>query len=76
MKEFKLEDWKSDKIVTRDGRKVRILCINRLHNRLTGPVVALVKGKGGKFEQIIQYDKSGRQINHATEFDLFIQDED
>ena len=77
MREFKIEDWRNENIVTRDGRSVRILCINRLHNYHTGPVIALVKGRGGKFEQLIQYDQYGKQINHAPEYDLFInEDED
>lgn len=75
MKEFKIENFENNNIVTRDGRSVRIICTDRLCNKHTGPVIGLVKGRGGKFEQVIQYDKQGHQINHASEYDLFINED-
>lgn len=75
MRSFKLDDWKNENIVTRDGRKVRVICIDRLCGRHGGPVIGLVKGKSGKYEQVIQYDKQGRQAEHAAEYDLMIDDE-
>lgn len=75
MREFKITDKDSKNIVTRDGRSVRIICTDRLSNRHTGSIIALVKGHEGKFEQIIQYDQFGKQINHASEYDLLVNED-
>lgn len=81
MQEFDLKTFKkkTDKLITRDGKSVRIICTDRICGDHAGPLVALVKNKSGTFEQLVQYDKNGRQINYdrsyrAREYDLFIDD--
>ena len=67
MKEFNLEEFKknpSQKVVTRDGREVRIICTDR---KETQPIIALVT-KNGK-EEVRSYYQNGRWSN-TNEWDL------
>ena len=59
MKQFNLEEYlknPSRKVVTLNGRSVRIICIDR--NDLYYPIVALVKGEYE--EDIFSYTKDGK----------------
>lgn len=77
MKSFELEDAKNGaKLITRNGRQARIICYDRLTAGRPGPVIALVKGKSGVFENIVYYNDNGQQIDHLRDLDLMIDDED
>ena len=71
MKQFDLQEYLKNperKIVTYDGRDVRIVCVNRLDKDY--PVVALVRKKNG--ESIESYTKDGKYINNKIyNHDLF-----
>lgn len=71
MKQFNLQEYLKNpdrKIVTYDGRDVRIVCVNRLDKDY--PVVALVRKKNG--ESIESYTKDGKYINNKIyNHDLF-----
>ena len=67
MKEFNLEEYlknPSQKVVTRDGREVRIICTDR---KETQPIIALVT-KNGK-EEVRYFYQNGRWSN-TNEWDL------
>lgn len=77
MEEFSLEKYLKNpnrKVVTRDGRSVRIVCTNRLDNNY--PVVALVHD--GDSEICYSYTIFGKLYtnqNRDTELDLFFAPE-
>ena len=67
MKQFDLKEFEknpSQKVVTRDGREVRIICTDR---KETQPIIALVT-KNGK-EEVRSYYQNGRWSN-TNEWDL------
>lgn len=71
MKEFNLEEFKknpSRKVVTRDGREVRIICTN-MKNEDDYKIVALIT-KNDREEIILCYRKSGKD-KYFTDLDLF-----
>ena len=71
MKEFNLTEYlknPSQKVVTRDGREVRIICTN-MKNEDDYKIVALVEQKKYGGEEILCYRKSGRD-NYCPDFDL------
>ena len=63
MKQFSLEKYQenpSRKVVTRDGRDVRVICVNRISDDY--PVVALIRNKDK--ETIECYTKDGKYIKN------------
>ena len=61
MKPFNLEEYlanPSRKVVTRNGRSVKIICTDRKHSRC--PIVALVKSRFTENESIVCYTKEGK----------------
>ena len=76
MKQFSLEEYlknPSRKIVTRDGRNVRILCTDR--EDLDFPIITLIKKKFGG-EVIYAHTKDGLYCNTcSTIHDLFFAPE-
>ena len=67
MRRFNFDEYiknPSKEVVTRDGKKVRILCTDADSNK---PIVALVRNRS--FEQVVMYDKDGSAPTYA--FDLF-----
>ena len=78
MKQFNLSEWlkdKSRKVVTRDGRPVRIVCWDKLDDRPAAKeqkIVALVK-EGCK-ENVFMYNDNGDGCISAL--DLFFADEE
>ena len=61
MEQFSLEKYlanPSRKVVTRDGRSVKIICTDRKHSRY--PIVALVKSRFTENESIVCYTKEGK----------------
>ena len=59
MKEFNLEEYlknPSQKVVTRDGRAVRIVCTNAKNDE---PIIALVYNKIREEENVYTYNREG-----------------
>ena len=74
MKPFNFDEYlkTSRKVVTRDGRDVRIICKDRISG--VGPIVALVKESGE--ENIVSYDINGKFHKHSdSELDIFFAPE-
>lgn len=73
MEQFSLEKYlanPSRKVVTRDGRKVRIICTDR--RDLNFPIIALIENISGKGEKAYSYTKEGRHYTDCSDiFDLF-----
>ena len=72
MKEFNLEEFKknpSQKVVTRDGREVRIICTDRMSEF---PIVALVFEKAQQEDIVITFPKDGKYAQRGEQpLDLF-----
>ena len=71
MKEFNLEEYlknPSQKVVTRDGRAVRIICTD-MKSYDDDKIVTLVTKNDGE-EVLLCYRKSGR-ASYSPDFDLF-----
>ena len=73
MKQFSLEEYLADpskKVVTRDGKDVRIICTEA---RGLYPVVALIERPGGDAEDLSQFTKDGCWSIHdpASSINLF-----
>ena len=71
MKEFNLEEFKKNpnqKVVTRDGREVRIICTDM---KSEYPLIALVTDKKDNTESPFVYTKNGRYFFEETNNDLF-----
>ena len=65
MKQFNLEEYlknPSRKVVTRDGRNVRILCTDREGS--VYPIVALIKDDNRELEILVTYTKDGRPVEY------------
>lgn len=61
-------------VITRNGRKVRIICYDRLTGGKIAPIIALIKNGKETFENISYYLPNGQQANCISELDLFIDD--
>lgn len=76
MKPFNLKEYIEDpsrKIVTRDGRKVRIVCTDK---KGACPIVALVTTLDGVAEETTIYTKNGKVFGTTTtKYDLFFASE-
>ena len=78
MKQFNLEEYLknlSKKVVTRDGRNVRILCTDA-KTSIFHPIIALIEEPNGS-EYIATYTDSGQYISdeHIKKIDLFFAPE-
>jgi hypothetical protein len=68
-KQFNLADYKpGDKVETRDGRKVRILCTDA---KSDCPIIASVTSPTSD-EIAVQYNENGEDDSGEKEYDLFI----
>ena len=76
MEQFSLEKYlanPSRKVVTRNGRRVRIICTDM--KSTTYPVVALIENGSG-YEQLITFSKNGEYaVNESSRSDLFFAPE-
>ena len=71
MREFNLDEYLKDpskKVVTRDGREVRIICTDM---KSEYPLIALVTDKKDNTESPFVYTKNGRYFFEETNNDLF-----
>ena len=74
MEQFSVEKYLENpnrKVVTRDGRSVRIVCTNRLDENY--PVIALVNDEYA--EKCYSYSEFGKFENRDCELDLFFTPE-
>ena len=72
MKEFNLDEYlknPSQKVVTRDGREVRIICTDMKQSNY--PLVALVTDKEDNKESLLVYKENGRYCFQDSINDLF-----
>ena len=76
MKQFSLEEYlknPSKKVVTRDGRNVRIVCTDK---KGACPIVALVTRDDGVAEETVTYTKNGKFFKDTSyNCDLFFAPE-
>ena len=76
LKSFNLEEYlnnSSMRIVTRDGRKARIICIDAESNY---PIIALIKSTNGSDEYPLRYTVKGEYYpGHEQKEDLFFAPE-
>ncbi len=76
MKQFSLEEYlknPSKKVVTRDGRNVRIVCTDK---KGACPIVALVTRDDGVTEETVTYTKNGKFFKDTSyNCDLFFAPE-
>lgn len=77
MEQFNLEKYlanPSRKVVTRNGRNVRIICTDKKGYEY--PIVALIENKLEGFEGVLYYTKDGEYIaNESSMIDLFFAPE-
>ena len=77
MEQFSLEKYlanHSRKVVTRDGRRARIVCTDK--RELNYPIIALIETIPGGEEVTYSYTKGGRHCTACTDiFDLFFAPE-
>ena len=77
MEKFNLEKYlanPSRKVVTRNGRNVRIVCTDRNINNF--PIVALIQLYNDSDEEVFTYTKDGkRRVDESTMHDLFFAPE-
>ena len=76
MEQFSLEKYlanPSRKVVTRDGRRARIICTDR--RNLNYPIIALIETSSGE-EMAYSHTKDGKHCTDCTDiFDLFFAPE-
>ena len=76
MKQFNLEEYlknPSRKVITRDGRKARIICTDAKNDY---PIVALIETPNGKERQPCGYKKDGTYVvGEKLSCDLFFASE-
>ena len=71
MEQFSLEKYlanPSRKVVTRDGRKVRIICTDA--KLAFCPIIALIEGDGGKSEYLINYKEDGIPVGFHEAYNI------
>ena len=77
MKQFDLKEYLADpsrKVVTRNGRNVRIICTDK--KGFDYPIVALIENKLEGFEGVLYYTKDGEYTaNGSSDKDLFFAPE-
>ena len=77
MEQFSLEKYlanPSRKVVTREGRDVRIICTDA--KLAFCPIIALIEGDGGKSEYLINYKEDGITVGfHEAYNTLFFAPE-
>lgn len=75
MKQFNLKEYLENpnrKVVTRDGRPVRIICTDRKSNiSYDGPILALVDEIKEEREYCYAYSSDGKAYESESDIDLF-----
>ena len=80
MEQFSLQEYlknPSRKVVTGDGRKVKILCTNRKSRKSLYPIVALVENHDSDNENVCSYREDGiySLFSQSVEDNLFFAPE-
>ena len=74
MRPFDLQEaLNGAELVTRDGHSVRLICHDRKTGKHRGKLIGLVLGRSGFYEQIVQYDEAGRQVDFCKDLDLLLK---
>ena len=77
MKPFSLEEYLKNpekKVVSRDGRSVKIICTDR--KNINHPIVALIENKLTEAEGVLCYTEEGKIFNQVSnDADLFFVSE-
>lgn len=76
---FTIEEWEANpkrRIVTQDGKDVRILCVDRMGEKRELPVVALVlcEGAGSRAEALCEFDADGIQNGNKNGWMLYFKE--
>ena len=75
MTEFNLEKAKNGaKLITRSGKKARIVCFDRIDRVKNGTVLALICNDKLTWEMPVFYFSNGFQVDHEKSLDLFIDE--
>lgn len=75
MTEFNLEKAKNGaKLITRSGKKARIVCYDRIDKVRNGTILALICNDKLTWERPVYYFQNGFQIDHEKSLDLFIDE--
>lgn len=76
---FSVKEWEANpkrKVVTQDGKDVRILCVDRMDEKRELPVVALVlcEGAGDRAEALCEFDADGIQNGNKNGWILYFKE--
>ena len=77
MKQFSLGKYLANpnrQVVTRDGKKVRIICTDMIGTSL--PIIVLVKNPETLEEKLVAYTPEGRAAYLNEDLDIFFADEE
>lgn len=75
MEAFDLEKAKQGaKLVTRSGKKARIVCYDRIDDVKHGVILALICNQKKTWEMPVYYTELGLQVDCIKEYDLFISE--
>jgi len=75
MKNFNLEEAKKGaKLITRSGKKARIVCYDRIDTVKHGTILALICNEKNTWEMPVFYRSTGLQVDFNKQFDLFIDE--
>jgi hypothetical protein len=75
MTEFNLEKAKNGaKLITRSGKKARIVCYDRIDKVKNGTILALICNDKLTWERPVFYLQNGRQVDLEKSLDLFIDE--
>jgi len=75
MIEFDLEKAKNGaKLITRSGKKARIVCYDRIDNVKKGSILALICNDKQTWERPVYYYQNGKQVDCEKSLDLFIDE--
>lgn len=75
MKPFDLKEAKDGaKLITRHGRKVRLICYDRLTGGKVAPMIGLMANPENTFEQLVFYNTNGQNADGVINYDLLIDD--
>lgn len=61
-------------LVTRSGKRARIICYDRLTGGKVAPLIALISNDKGTFETLAFYNVDGQNADNITDLDLLIND--
>lgn len=60
---------KGEKVVTREGRDIRLICFDHMYRGYKNIIIGLLKGKN-IHEMLLRFNSNGINIDHIKNFDL------